>query len=105
MSIIDQQHAARRRNGRAAQQHGNADALKAPAVEVETYEERGYGQHPQELRGEIEQKCAELALRRAERLCAEQKEGRKQQGDKAQRGQCQYFLGKFAHGDSRRVDE
>ena len=96
-SVTAQQHAARSRNGGAAQEYGNADALEAPAVEVETYEERGYGQNPQELCGEIKQKRTELALRRAERLRAEEEQRRKQQGDKAQRGQCQYFFGKFAH--------
>ena len=104
-SVTAQQHAARRRNGCAAQEYGNADALEAPAVEVETYEERGYGQHPQQLRGKIQEKRTDLALRRAERLRSEQKERRKQQGDKAQRGQYQYFLGKFAHDVSRRVDK
>ena len=104
-SVTAQQHAARSRNGGAAQEYGDADALEASAVIVETYEERGYGQHPQQLRGKIEEKRAELALCRTERLRAEQKERRKQQGDKAQSSQCQYFLGKFAHDVSRRVDE
>ena len=59
--------------------------------------ERGYGQNPQELCGEIKQKRTELALRSTERLRAEQKERRKQQGDKAQRGQLCIMHYAFCH--------